>query len=201
MPNFMDIPAELRVQVYEYVVDDIDRYDYNDLEIILRSGGNPIAHPLARASHQLHNEFASIYQTHVLKHAKVIRAVVFNLNFAPIYHVLEIPRTDMSVYRNIIVQIKITQDEVAGDQVADWYEHCASNVENAKVQSNRQYKVRFSGQGKLTGDAFNTLRTTYGKGRDGWDLCSAVKAGVEEFHARESMREETTVRRKLRRPF
>ncbi|KAK3630498.1 hypothetical protein LTR56_017417 [Elasticomyces elasticus] len=133
MPNFMDIPAELRVQVYEYVVDDIDRYDYNDLEVILRSDGKPIAPPLARASHQIYNEFASIYQAHVLKHAKVIRAVVFNLNFAPIYHVLEIPRPDMSVNLNIIVQIKITQDKVAGDEVADWYERCASNVENAKV--------------------------------------------------------------------
>ncbi|KAK5746784.1 hypothetical protein LTR17_000414 [Elasticomyces elasticus] len=195
MPNFMDIPAELRVQVYENVVDDIDRYDYNDLEVILRSDGKPIAPPLARVSHQLHNEFASIYQAHVLKHAKVIRAVVFNLNFAPIYHILEIPRADMSVNLNIIVQIKITQDEVAGDQVAD------CNVENAKVQSDREYRVRFSGQGTLTGDAFTALNTTYGKGRDGWDLCSAVKDGVEEFYARESMREETTFRQKLRRPF
>ncbi|KAK4952632.1 hypothetical protein LTR10_009438 [Elasticomyces elasticus] len=200
MPNFMDIPAELRVQVYEYVVADIDRYDYNDLEIILRSDGKPIAHPLARASHQLHNEFASIYQTHVLKHAKVIRAVVFNLNFAPIYHVLEIPRTDMSVYRNIIVQIKITQDQVAGDEVAAWYEHCASNVENAKVHSDREYRVRFSGKGSLTSGSTNALRAAYGKGYDGRRLCSAVQHGVEELYARENPKGKM-VRRRFRSSF
>lgn len=137
MPSFLNITPELRLMLYEAVLNDMEK------KIYLTQKGKPAAHPLSRVCHQLQDEFTGMYYKHAVLHAEVIRAKIYDYDFDEFHYLLGLPiLPNHTRRREISFRISLQAPEThQWESVERWIQHCRENRKVHSLHSSVNYTI------------------------------------------------------------
>lgn len=143
---FLNLPGELRNEVYEYV-------SAADLHMNISSSGDVRGQPLAGTCKQIRSEFLSLYADEVQKRATDVNAVVRNLDFTRLQKQLDRIIGAVSREEKLVLNLTLmfgeepdADEEMTG--FSEWLKWCASDAarkirigtcEVAECSADREY--------------------------------------------------------------